>query len=118
MLQFDVGNQAEVVAGEAERWKSVRADLLLGRRVQDSPGDEAGAVEDVVQDVFLLSGVSHFPGCPLEPLQVVGGAQRQLVVGGDGGVDWLAGGSIEVSSENLERLKKMAQPSGPVLPSM
>ena len=99
-VQFDVRHQAEVVAGGGERWKSVRPDLLLGGRVQHCQRLHGGAVEDVVQDVFLFSGVSHLPGGPLERVQAVGGGERQFVTGGDGGVDWLTGRSIEVSSDD------------------
>ena len=116
-VQLDVRHQAEVVAGEGERGKSVSADVLLGGGVQHCHGLHDRTVEDVVQDVFLFARVSDFPCCPLECVEAVGGGERQFVAGGDGGVDWLAGGSIEVSSDDdWSVLRDGSQPGENVRP--
>ena len=74
-------------------------------------------MEDVVEDVLLLPGVSDLPGGPVEGVEAVGGGEREGVAGGDGGVDWLTGGSIEVPRhDDRPALSDGSQPGENVRP--
>jgi len=89
-----------VVAGEHHGGEPVEADLLRTGSLQHGLRPQARAVEDVVEDVLLLPGVSDLPSGPLERVQAVGGGEGEGGAGGDGGVDGFTGRGIEVAGED------------------
>ena len=111
--ESDVRHQTEMVRGELRGRKSGLVQLVSARNIQGVDGEQlAGAVEDVVQDVFLLPLLlSDLPGRPVQsphslPLtalllpQSVGGDEREAGAAREDGVELFTGQTIQVSSED------------------